>query len=51
MSATILYYKGLCAKSRAIANDYFLRSSNAFELLGLPNNKTRSDNLRTDTKP
>ena len=50
MSATILYYRGLCTKSVALANDYFVRSANAFELLGLPNNKRRSENLKRDIK-
>jgi tetratricopeptide (TPR) repeat protein len=43
-SASILYYRGLlaAANSQEKANDFFLRSANAFELLGLPNNEKRS---------
>ena len=44
MTATILYYRGLLAekKNAELAKDYFLRSKNAFELMGLPNNAKRS---------
>lgn len=44
MTATILYYRGKLAekKNPAVAADYFLRSKNAFELMGLPNNAKRS---------
>ncbi len=43
-SAGILYYRGLLAETHSPekANDFFLRSANAFELLGLPNNARRS---------
>lgn len=44
MTATILYYRGLLAEKNdpKAAADYFLRSKNAFELMGLPNNAKRS---------
>ena len=42
MSATILYYRGLNSSDSAIAKDCFLRSANAFELLGLPRNAERA---------
>ncbi|MCK9182267.1 MAG: hypothetical protein M0P13_05240 [Fibrobacteraceae bacterium] len=42
MSATILYYRGLCSKRSSIAEDYFVRSANAFDLMGLTRNKERS---------
>lgn len=44
-SAMILFYRGLLAKDAGLkekANDFFLRSANAFELLGLPENQKRS---------
>lgn len=44
MTASILYYRGKLAegKDAKLAADYFLRSKNAFELMGLPNNAKRS---------
>ena len=45
MSATILYYRGLNEKRPQIAKDYFVRSANAFELMGLPKNSRRAKAL------
>lgn len=45
MSATILYYRGLSEKRPQIAKDYFVRSANAFELMGLPKNSRRAKAL------
>lgn len=42
MSATILYYRGLNEKRPDIARDYFVRSANAFELMGLRRNSERA---------
>lgn len=42
MSATILYYRGLNEKRSDVAKDYFIRSANAFELMGLSRNKERA---------
>lgn len=44
ITATILYYRGklIEKKDANLAKDYFLRSKNAFELMGLPNNAKRS---------
>lgn len=44
VTATILYYRGklIEAKDAKRAADFFLRSKNAFELMGLPNNAKRS---------
>lgn len=42
MSATILYYRGLAETDPEIAADYFVRSANAFELMGLSRNRERS---------
>lgn len=42
MSATILYYRGLVESRPETANDYFVRSAHAFELMGLLRNKERS---------
>jgi len=42
MSATILYYRGQNEKRSDVAKDYFVRSANAFELMGLSRNKERA---------
>lgn len=44
VTATILYYRGklIETKDAKRAADFFLRSKNAFELMGLPNNAKRS---------
>lgn len=42
MSATILYCRGLNEKRPDIARDYFVRSANAFELMGLRRNSERA---------
>lgn len=42
MSATILYYRGQNEKNRATAKEYFVRSANAFELMGLSRNHDRA---------
>lgn len=42
MSATILYYRGQNEKNRSTAKDYFVRSANAFELMGLSRNQKRA---------
>ncbi|MBP5247950.1 MAG: hypothetical protein J6Z31_08865 [Fibrobacter sp.] len=42
MSATILYYRGQNEKDPATAKDYFVRSANAFELMGLSRNQKRA---------
>lgn len=48
ISATILYYRAqiaLMQKRKTQAEDYVKRSAQAFELMGLPNNKKRSESL------
>jgi hypothetical protein len=45
MTATILYYRGSLSPEKSASQDRFLRSANAFELLGLPNNQHRSEKL------
>lgn len=45
MTATILYYRAMLSPGKNDSQDRFLRSANAFELLGLPNNQHRSEKL------
>ncbi len=45
MSATILYYRALNEKLPQVAKDYFVRSANAFDLMGLPKNSRRAKAL------
>lgn len=45
MSATILYYRALNEKRPQVAENYFVRSANAFELMGLSKNSKRAKAL------
>lgn len=41
-SATILFYRGMACSNSEQANDFLKRSANAFELMGLPQNRERA---------